>query len=193
MVTLDLYKAALYSCKYHHSIIKIYPFWKIHSTEEESRWQAADRRRQRWRGKTLAPVCGFILACKARERETVWKWKLNWHRFRLATNQRAQTIQKLPNIDGRVWKSNDGVICRFEDLHTRHNEIEGENDGEVGVSVIFSMLSPQESRGEWIANGDDESHEREEKVTVSVVNERVSVGMHYKLYKTTWHVFHVVV
>ena len=42
-----------------------------------------------------------------------------------------------------------------------HNEIECENNGEVGVSVIFSMLSPHESAGEWIENGDEESHERE--------------------------------
>ena len=133
-------------------------------------------------------VCEFILTCKARERQTIWKWKLNWHRLILATNQRAQTIQKLPNIDGRVWKSNDGVLC-----HIRHSETECENNGQVGVSVIFSMFSPQESPGEWIANGDEESHKREEKVTISVVNVRVSVGMHYKLYKTGWHVFHVVV
>jgi len=80
------------------------------------------------------------------------------------------------------------VLC-----HIRHSETECENNGQVGVSVIFSMFSPQESPGEWIANGDEESHKREEKVTISVVNVRVSVGMHYKLYKTGWHVFHVVV
>jgi len=61
---------------------------------------------------------------------------------------------------------------------------------EFEVSMLFSLLSLPERVGERIANVDVESHRWEENVTILVVNEIISTGIHCKLYlsrRKVWH------